>query len=100
MLGPSLFQRIRWQTSEFGILGTHITYNWGGCTMELVSLVRLGCRPCFLLLSTPRLLKGVEFYFLTFFFFLVTFFFFLGVGWVEAIPVTVVTLGPLDPLAI
>ena len=37
------------------------------------------------------------------FFFLVTFFFGGGgggVGWVEAIPVTVVTLGPLDPLAI
>ena len=39
--------------------------------------------------------------FFDFFFCLVTCFFFLGgVGWVEAIPVTVVTLGPLDPLAI
>ena len=43
--------------------------------------------------------KRVEFDFLTCFFF-VTCFFFLGGGWVEAIPVTVVTLGPLDPLAI
>ena len=34
------------------------------------------------------------------FFFLVTCFFFLAGGWVEAIPVTVVTLGPSDPLAI
>ena len=33
-------------------------------------------------------------------FFFCHFFFFFGVGWVEAIPVTVVTLGPLDPLAI
>ena len=34
------------------------------------------------------------------FFFFCHFFFFLGGCWVEAIPVTVVTLGPLDPLAI
>ena len=42
---------------------------------------------------------GVLFFY---FFFLVTFFFWErgGGGWVEAIPVTVVTLGPLDPLAI
>ena len=44
--------------------------------------------------------EWVEFYFLTFFFFFGHFFFLGGVGWVEAIPVTVVTLGPLDPLAI
>ena len=43
--------------------------------------------------------ERVEFYFLIFFFFW-SLFFWGGVGWVEAIPVTVVTLGPLDPLAI
>ena len=43
---------------------------------------------------------GVEFYFLTFLFFGHLFFFWEGGGWVEAIPVTVVTLGLLDPLAI
>ena len=38
--------------------------------------------------------------FFDFFFFFTSFFFGGGVGWVEAVPVTVVTLGPLDPLAI
>ena len=38
--------------------------------------------------------------FFDFFFFVTSFFFWEGGGWVEAIPLTVVTLGPLDPLAI
>ena len=44
--------------------------------------------------------KGGVLFFDFFFFFGHLFFFLGGGGWVEAIPVTVVTLGPLDPLAI